>query len=49
MHNQFVVVRIDGEERESTIAGRLRRARPVVGDRVEVRELPDGSVRVEAV
>jgi ribosome biogenesis GTPase len=38
-----------GEERESTIAGRLRRARPVVGDRVEVRELPDRSVRVEAV
>src|SRR3954470_2377065 len=49
VHNQFVVVRIDGEEREATIAGRLRRARPVVGDRVEVRELPDGSVRVEAV
>ena len=49
MHNQFAVVRVDGEERESTIAGRLRRARPVVGDRVELRELPDGSVRVEAV
>ena len=49
MHNQFVVVRIAGEERESTIAGRLRRSRPVVGDKVEVRELPDGSVRVEAV
>jgi ribosome biogenesis GTPase len=42
-------VRLGGEERESTIAGRLRRARPVVGDRVEVRELPDRSVRVEAV
>jgi ribosome biogenesis GTPase len=38
-----------GEERESTIAGRLRRSRPVVGDRVDVRELPDRSVRVEAV
>jgi ribosome biogenesis GTPase len=49
VHNQFVVVRIGGEERESTIAGRLRRARPVVGDRVEIRELPDRSVRVEAV
>ena len=49
VHNQFVVVRMGGEERESTIAGRLRRARPVVGDRVEVRELPDRSVRVEAV
>jgi ribosome biogenesis GTPase / thiamine phosphate phosphatase len=49
VHNQFAVVRVDGEERESTIAGRLRRARPVVGDRVELRELPDGSVRVEAV
>ena len=49
MHNQFVVVRMGGEERESTIAGRLRRARPVVGDRVEIRELPDRSVRVEAV
>ena len=49
MHNQFVVVRMGGEERESTIAGRLRRSRPVVGDRVEVRELPDRSVRVEAV
>jgi ribosome biogenesis GTPase / thiamine phosphate phosphatase len=49
VHNQFAVVRLDGEERESTIAGRLRRARPVVGDRVELRELPDGSLRVEAV
>jgi ribosome biogenesis GTPase / thiamine phosphate phosphatase len=49
VHNQFVVVRMSGEEREATIAGRLRRARPVVGDRVEVRELPDRSVRVEAV
>ncbi|HEY3613435.1 MAG TPA: ribosome small subunit-dependent GTPase A [Gaiellales bacterium] len=49
VHNQFVVVRMGGEERESTIAGRLRRARPVVGDHVEVRELPDRSVRVEAV
>ena len=49
VHNQFVVVRMGGEERESTIAGRLRRSRPVVGDRVEVRELPDRSVRVEAV
>jgi ribosome biogenesis GTPase / thiamine phosphate phosphatase len=49
VHNQFVVVRMGGEERESTIAGRLRRARPVVGDRVEIRELPDRSVRVEAV
>jgi ribosome biogenesis GTPase / thiamine phosphate phosphatase len=49
VHNQFVVVRMGGEEREATIAGRLRRARPVVGDRVEVRELPDRSVRVEAV
>ena len=44
-----MVVRIDDEERESTIAGRLRRARPVVGDHVEVRELADRSVRVEAV
>ncbi|MDX6535761.1 MAG: ribosome biosis GTPase / thiamine phosphate phosphatase [Gaiellales bacterium] len=49
VHNQFVVVRMGGEERESTIAGRLRRARPVVGDRVRVRELPDRSVRVEEV
>jgi ribosome biogenesis GTPase / thiamine phosphate phosphatase len=49
VHNQFAVVRLGGEERESTIAGRLRRSRPVVGDRVEVRELPDGSLRVEAV
>src|SRR3954451_22581991 len=49
VHNQFLVVRIEGEEREATMAGRLRRARPVVGDRVEVRELPDRSVRVEAV
>jgi ribosome biogenesis GTPase len=49
VHNQFAVVRMDGAERESTIAGRLRRARPVVGDRVELRELPDGSLRVEAV
>ena len=49
MHNQFAVVRLGGEERESTIAGRLRRSRPVVGDRVEVRELTDGSLRVEAV
>jgi ribosome biogenesis GTPase / thiamine phosphate phosphatase len=49
VHNQFAVVRLGGRERESTIAGRLRRSRPVVGDRVEVRELPDGSLRVEAV
>jgi ribosome biogenesis GTPase len=49
VHNQFAVVRLGGEEREGTIAGRLRRSRPVVGDRVEVRELPDGSLRVEAV
>jgi ribosome biogenesis GTPase len=49
VHNQFAVVRVNGEERESTIAGRLRRSRPVVGDRVELRELPDGSLRVEAV
>jgi ribosome biogenesis GTPase len=49
VHNQFAVVRLGGEERESTIAGRLRRSRPVVGDRVELRELPDGSLRVEAV
>jgi ribosome biogenesis GTPase / thiamine phosphate phosphatase len=49
VHNQFAVVRLGGEERESTIAGRLRRSRPVVGDLVEVRELTDGSLRVEAV
>jgi ribosome biogenesis GTPase len=49
VHNQFAVVRVGGEEREATIAGRLRHARPVVGDRVELRELADGSLRVEAV
>jgi ribosome biogenesis GTPase len=49
VHNQFAVVRVGGRERESTIAGRLRRSRPVVGDRVEVRDLADGSLRVEAV
>ena len=47
--NQFALVRIDGVEHEATIAGRLRHARPIVGDDVEVRTLPDGSVRIEAI
>src|SRR5579862_3963014 len=33
VHNQFANVLVDGEERSATIAGRLRRARPVVGER----------------
>ena len=47
--NQFATVLVNGEERTATIAGRLRRARPVVGDRVDLRETPDGSLRIEAV
>src|SRR5689334_25361518 len=47
--NQFATVLVDGEERQATIAGRLRHARPVVGDRVELRETPDGSLRIESV
>jgi ribosome biogenesis GTPase len=49
VHNQFAAVRADGEERVATIAGRLRRERPVVGDRVELRILEDGSARIESV
>jgi ribosome biogenesis GTPase len=50
VHNQFAAVETDGRgEGVATIAGRLRRSRPVVGDRVELRELPDGSLRIEAV
>src|SRR4051794_36930007 len=49
VYNQFASVLVDGEEREATIAGRLRHARPVVGDRVELRALPDGSLRIERV
>ena len=49
VHNQFAAVRADGEERVATIAGRLRRERPVVGDRVELRILDDGSARIESV
>jgi ribosome biogenesis GTPase len=47
--NQFATVLLEGEERQATIAGRLRHARPVVGDRVELRETPDGSLRIESV
>jgi ribosome biogenesis GTPase len=47
--NQFAMVLVDGDERQATIAGRLRHARPVVGDRVELRETPDGSLRIESV
>ena len=49
VHNQFAAVSVGDEERVATIAGRLRRARPVVGDRVELRELEDGSLRIESV
>jgi ribosome biogenesis GTPase len=49
VHNQFANVLVEGEERSATIAGRLRRARPVVGDLVRLRELPDGSLRIEEV
>jgi ribosome biogenesis GTPase / thiamine phosphate phosphatase len=49
VYNQFATVLLDGEERQATIAGRLRHARPVVGDRVELRETPDGSLRIESV
>jgi ribosome biogenesis GTPase len=49
VHNQFANVLVDDEERSATIAGRLRRARPVVGDLVRLRELPDGSLRIEEV
>ena len=50
VYNQFADVLLDGVEREATIAGKLRHHRPVVGDRVELRELDDdGSVRIEAI
>ena len=49
VYNQFADVLVEGEQREATIAGRLRHARPVVGDDVELRELDDGSVRIESV
>ena len=49
VHNQFAAVRAEGQERVATIAGRLRRSRPVVGDQVELRILEDGSARIESV
>jgi ribosome biogenesis GTPase len=49
VQNQFAEVLVDGRQRPATIAGRLRHARPVVGDRVELRETADGSLRIERV
>ena len=49
VHNQFAAVRSDAGEGVATIAGRLRHARPVVGDVVQLRETPDGSLRIEEI
>ena len=49
VHNQFAAVRMGEGDGEATIAGRLRRARPVVGDLVRLHKTPDGSLRIEEI
>jgi ribosome biogenesis GTPase / thiamine phosphate phosphatase len=49
VHNQFAAVRTDEGDGVATLAGRLRRSRPVVGDVVGLRETPDGSLRIEEI
>jgi ribosome biogenesis GTPase len=49
VHNQFAAVRTEAGDGVATLAGRLRRSRPVVGDVVGLRETPDGSLRIEEI
>jgi ribosome biogenesis GTPase len=49
VHNQFAAVRTDAGEDVATIAGKLRRTRPVVGDVVRIHTTPDGSLRMDVI
>jgi ribosome biogenesis GTPase len=49
VHNQFAAVRSAAGDGVATLAGKLRRSRPVVGDIVGLRETPDGSLRIEEI
>jgi ribosome biogenesis GTPase / thiamine phosphate phosphatase len=49
VHNQFAAVRTDAGEDVATIAGKLRRTRPVVGDVVRIHTTPDGSLRMDEI
>jgi ribosome biogenesis GTPase / thiamine phosphate phosphatase len=49
VHNQFAAVRTEEGDGVATIAGRLRRTRPVVGDVVRLHTTPDGSLRMDEI
>jgi ribosome biogenesis GTPase / thiamine phosphate phosphatase len=49
VHNQFAAVRTAAGEGVATIAGKLRRTRPVVGDVVKLHTTPDGSLRMDEI
>jgi ribosome biogenesis GTPase len=49
VHNQFAAVRTEAGEDVATIAGKLRRTRPVVGDVVRIHTTPDGSLRMDEI
>jgi ribosome biogenesis GTPase len=49
VHNQFAAVRTDAGDGVATIAGKLRRTRPVVGDVVKLHTTPDGSLRMDEI
>ena len=49
VHNQFAAVRTDAGDGVATIAGKLRRTRPVVGDVVQLHTTPDGSLRMDEI
>jgi ribosome biogenesis GTPase len=49
VHNQFAAVRTEAGDGVATIAGRLRRTRPVVGDVVRLHTTPDGSLRMDEI
>ena len=49
VHNQFAAVRTEVGDGVATIAGKLRRTRPVVGDVVRLHTTPDGSLRMDEI
>src|SRR6478672_8413265 len=49
VHNQFAAVRTESGDGVATIAGKLRRTRPVVGDVVRLHTTPDGSLRMDEI
>jgi ribosome biogenesis GTPase len=49
VHNQFAAVRTEMGDGVATIAGKLRRTRPVVGDVVRLHTTPDGSLRMDEI